>query len=436
MAEIIFGIDHGNGNMKGSNVDFPCGLVRYTSEPGRFMNEDILEYQGTFYTLSETRMPFKADKTVDEDYFILTLFALALEAKSRGITLSGKDIVLGIGLPPADFGQQAPGFKRYFMEHSKHGISFKFNGKSVNCYLKDTFVSPQNFAAVMCYKASLFKQYRTVNCIDIGDGTVDLLVIRKGQPDLSVRVSDRSGMAILRSEISNVIQQNFGIHLESSDVEQVLMQEATILDEEVIREIQKMAEDWMQRITNKLHAYVPDFRTNPAVFLGGGSLLLKPQIEKSPDFKYIEFIEDVRANAIGYEKLTAMRNFSYTSDWALVKYAQSENYKKLREKENAIEMCRMSGINEHIYVKKDDFYYKFVVSKAKMKNLTEQECIEELEKFGKYKEFYYVDGVLLDKRRAIECIRRKYYAYEFDFKLCVKFNPKDVVWFCREKRNR
>ena len=49
------------------------------------------------------------------------------------------------------------------------------------------------------------------------------------------------------------------------------MQEATILDEEVIREIQKMAEDWMQRITNKLHAYVPDFRTNPAVFLGGGA---------------------------------------------------------------------------------------------------------------------------------------------------------------------
>ena len=307
MAEIIFGIDHGNGNMKGSNVDFPCGLVRYTSEPGRFMNEDILEYKGIYYTLSETRMPFKSDKTVDEDYFILTLFALALEAKRRGITLSGKDIVLGVGLPPADFGQHAQGLKRYFMEHAKHGISFKFNGKSVNCYLKDTFVSPQNFAAVMCYKASLFKQYRTVICIDIGDGTVDLLVIRKGQPDLSVRVSDRSGMAILRSEISNVIQQNFGIHLEQSDVEQVLMQEATILDEEIVCEIQKMAKDWMQRIINKLHAYVPDFRTNPTIFLGGGSLLLKPQIEKSSDFKYIEFIEDVRANAVGYEKLTAMR---------------------------------------------------------------------------------------------------------------------------------
>ena len=198
------------------------------------------------------------------------------------------------------------GIQKIFYGTLKHGISFRFNGKPINCYLKDVLVSPQNFAAVMCYKASLFRQYRTVNCIDIGDGTVDLLVIRKGQPDLSVRVSDRSGMAILRSEISNSIQQNYGIHLESSDVEQVLMQEATILDEEVVREIQKMAGDWMQRIINKFHAYVPDFRTNPAVFLGGGSLLLKQQIEKSSDFKYIEFIEDIRANAVGYEKMTAL----------------------------------------------------------------------------------------------------------------------------------
>lgn len=37
MAEIIMGIDHGNGNMKGIHVNFPCGLVRYTSEPRRFM---------------------------------------------------------------------------------------------------------------------------------------------------------------------------------------------------------------------------------------------------------------------------------------------------------------------------------------------------------------------------------------------------------------
>ena len=307
MGELIFGIDHGNGNVKSSNVTIPCGLVRYTSEPGRFMNEDILEYNGNFFTLSETRIPFKADKTSDEDYFILTLFVIAMDARKRGIQLSGKDIVLGVGLPPADFGQQAPGFKKYFLDHAKHGITFKFNGRSVLFYVKDVFVSPQNFAAVMCFKASLFKQYRTVNCIDIGDGTVDLLVIRKGQPDLSVRVSDRSGMAVLRSEIANAIQQNHGLQLESSDVEQVLMNEPTVLDEEIVREIHLMADQWLTLIVNKLHTHVSDFRTNPTVFLGGGSLLLRKQIEKSADFKYIEFIEDIKANAIGYDKLVTAR---------------------------------------------------------------------------------------------------------------------------------
>ena len=86
------------------------------------------------------------------------------------------------------------------------------------------------------------------------------------------------------------------------------MQEATILDEVIIKEIQKMAEDWTKKIINKLHAYVPDFRTNPTVFLGGGSQLLKQQIEKSKDFKYIEFIEDIRANAVGYEKMAALHH--------------------------------------------------------------------------------------------------------------------------------
>ena len=294
MAEIIFGIDHGNGNMKGETSSFPCGIVRYTAQPGRFMNEDILEYEGAYYTLSETKMPFKADKTVDDDYFILTLFTLVQEARKKNINLTGKDVVLGVGLPPADFGQQAVGFKQYFIDHSRHGISFRMNDKPVSFYLKDVFVSPQNFAAVMCFKASLLKKYRTVNCIDIGDGTVDLLVIRNGKPDLSVRVSERSGMAVLRSEISNRIQQNYGIHLDSSDVEQVLMGEETILEEEIIKEIYRMADDWVHMIINKLHAHVTDFRTNPAIFLGGGSLLLKKVFDESKPFDYPKSLELIK----------------------------------------------------------------------------------------------------------------------------------------------
>jgi plasmid segregation protein ParM len=303
MTELVFGIDHGNGNMKSQSVCIPCGVVRYSSEPGRFMNEDILEYQGSYYTLSDTRMPYKSDKTADNEYFILTLFILAMEAKNRNVSLDGREVLLGIGVPPADFSQQAGKFKQYFLDEAKGGVTFKWNGSGINFYIKDVQVSPQNFAAVFCYKASLFKQYRTVNCIDIGDGTVDLLVIRKGQPDLSVRVSERLGIAVLRSEIANAIQQNYGLQLESSDVEQVLMKEPTVLDAEVIAEIHRLADEWMIRIINKLHTYVPDFRINPTVFLGGGSFVLHDQIKASPDFKYIEFIDNINANAVGYAML-------------------------------------------------------------------------------------------------------------------------------------
>ena len=102
----------------------------------------------------------------------------------------------------------------------------------------------------------------------------------------------------------------------------------------------------------------------------------------------------------------------------------------LKEKENAIELCRMNFIHEDIYAKKDSFYFKLVPARARMRYLNENECLEYLEKFGRYKEYYYVDGVLLDRNKAIECIKRKYFMYELDFKLYIDFKPEDIMWFC------
>lgn len=126
----------------------------------------------------------------------------------------------------------------------------------------------------------------------------------------------------------------------------------------------------------------------------------------------------------------SIRNFSYASVMTLEKYSKTEAYKILKEKENAIELCRMNFIHEDIYAKKDSFYFKLVPAKARMRYLNENECLEYLEKFGRYKEYYYVDGVLLDRNKAIECIKRKYFMYEMDFKLYIDFKPEDIMWFC------
>ena len=43
--------------------------------------------------------------------------------------------------------------------------------------------------------------------------------------------------------------------------------------------------------------------TNPAIFIGGGSVLFRPLIEHTPLVAKATFIEDPKANAIGYEML-------------------------------------------------------------------------------------------------------------------------------------
>ena len=133
MTPLIFGIDHGNGNIKTENNVFTCGLVKVATKPIRILSEDILEYNGSYYMLSDNRLPLKKDKSTDEDYFILTLFAICKEADSRNIqTLTGKELVLCVGLPPADYNAQAESFKKYFLERGKYGLSLSFNNKKMN----------------------------------------------------------------------------------------------------------------------------------------------------------------------------------------------------------------------------------------------------------------------------------------------------------------
>lgn len=48
---------------------------------------------------------------------------------------------------------------------------------------------------------------------------------------------------------------------------------------------------------------MPDFRLNPTVFLGGGSLLLEPYIKRLKTVGVSMFIPDIKANAIGFEEI-------------------------------------------------------------------------------------------------------------------------------------
>lgn len=94
-------VDHGNRNVKTSNCIFTTGLTALDKKPAR--GEKYLQYKDKYYTLSEKRIPYQRDKTGDTRFFILTLFAIAMELESKRKQIQEGDIIqveLTVGLPP------------------------------------------------------------------------------------------------------------------------------------------------------------------------------------------------------------------------------------------------------------------------------------------------------------------------------------------------
>ena len=79
--EYIIGVDHGYAAMKTVHGSFPSGLVAYEHEP--YTQKDVLEYDGMYYVVGSGRQPLQKDKTRTEDYYLLTLAAIARELDCR-----------------------------------------------------------------------------------------------------------------------------------------------------------------------------------------------------------------------------------------------------------------------------------------------------------------------------------------------------------------
>lgn len=102
---MIISVDHGNKSIKTPNALFTSGLI--SSEGLQGFKTDYICWNGRYYTLTEQRISYLRDKTEDERFYVLTLFAIAkeLERRKAAETLDPIDITLLIGLPPAHYEQ-------------------------------------------------------------------------------------------------------------------------------------------------------------------------------------------------------------------------------------------------------------------------------------------------------------------------------------------
>ena len=115
---VVVGVDTGNKCIKTRNHNFVSGIVCkdfYVSGGG-----STIRYNNKYYQINDSRIVYRIDKTINDDYFVLTLFAIIKELQSRGYDIYNKNnelnIILALGLPPQHIQSLGADFKSILIE--------------------------------------------------------------------------------------------------------------------------------------------------------------------------------------------------------------------------------------------------------------------------------------------------------------------------------
>jgi plasmid segregation protein ParM len=297
---MLIAIDHGNKLIKCAHKTFTSGLVESDTKPP--FGDSILRYKGKYYTLSDRRIPYMRDKTQDERFFILTLFAIAYEIEASGAYSADEiiDVQLAVGLPPAHYGTQHEKFARYFL--GRDVVDFMLNKKAYSIYINETVCFPQALAATApVFKQLQLSQLPKATLLDIGGFTADYLQISYGVADWSACDSLENGVITLYNQVKSKVNADFDLLLEEADIDAILMEKKTEYSAEVIKIVHNSAQIFVADLFNKLRERMIDLRTGKVILVGGGSILLRRQIEASGKVGAAIFVDEIVANTKGYE---------------------------------------------------------------------------------------------------------------------------------------
>lgn len=296
---MLIAIDHGNKNIKTAHHVFTSGLTESDTRPP--FGDSVLQVGDKYYMLSEQRIPYLRDKTVDGRFFILTLFAIALELEDADISPADDvvDIQLAVGLPPLHFGSQYKRFEEYFQKQDI--VDFRFRDKSYSIWIDKVYCYPQAYAAAIAYQQ--VREQKKVMVLDLGGFTLDYLRIRGGRPDFAVCDSMEYGIIPLYNDIIRKVNSERDLLLDETDIDAVLRGENSVCPEQVARIIHEKSQAFIDGLAGKLRERMIDLRVGPNVFVGGGALLLRRCIEDSDKIGNSSFITDIGANVRGYTLL-------------------------------------------------------------------------------------------------------------------------------------
>ena len=292
----LIGIDHGYGNMKTANCCFPTGVVKSDTEP-TFVS-DLLVWNGKYYSVGVGHKEFKADKFNDEDYYVLTLAAIARELWRERIAEA--DVYIAAGLPLTWVSEQKTEFKNYLLQNSE--VIFTFREVEYHINIVGAEVYPQGFAAIVNNLPSFTGV--TMLC-DIGNGTMNLLRIVNKKPDAQRMFTEKYGThqcaLLIREEMMKVHHAS----LDDAIITEILKKGTADIDGAYLETVVKTAKAYTAGIFRRLREHEYDPKLMKLYVVGGGGCLVHNFADY--DESRVTVNDDICATAKGYERMLEMQ---------------------------------------------------------------------------------------------------------------------------------
>ncbi len=289
--QIIIGVDHGYGNIKTANHIFRSGVIVSDTEP--VFKTNMLTYGGKYYLIGEGHKEFNADKISDEEYFILTLAAIALEMNDY--RLNEANVHIAAGLPLKWVSQQKKTFSDYLLRVPD--VRFTFNKKNYHIRITGVSIFPQGFAAIQDRTAIM--RGMTVLC-DIGNGTMNILFMKDGKPDPLKAYTEKFGTQQCVIAAKMAIQDKYHVNIDESIIEDVLKTGTADIANEWLSVVKATAENYVKKLFDILRRYDYEPSLMRLYIVGGGGCLIRNFAKFDASRVFIN--SDIRATAKGYEQ--------------------------------------------------------------------------------------------------------------------------------------
>ena len=289
---IIVGVDHGYGNMKTAHRVFRTGVECMEEEP--IVSKNFVRYKDKFYVIGESHLVYQGNKTDSEDFYILTLAALAEELKFRG--LHEANVILAVGLPLAWMKSQGADFRHYLMKEQE--LHFEFRKERYYVHLCGVEIFPQGFAAVVNLGAM-----QGMNMLaDIGNGTMNVMQIVDNKPLEKSLVTEKFGVGICMKEIQKELSKENGEDISEMLIEPLLRNGLQERTDSTAKKVEHIATRYTENIRRRLVDYGYKEGLVHLYVIGGGGCLIRNYSDLA-EKKGVTFITDICANAKGYETL-------------------------------------------------------------------------------------------------------------------------------------